>query len=200
MGRDMNDSFERIHHCPAQGQLLFYGDSDIAYWKNLDKQFQPGVLRCGVPGAEMGDVVRYAPRMLEKYRPSVIVCVAGENDIGAGASPEAVCQLYVQFCDLVAAALPGTPLLYISTKREPATADLQPQYQRLNELVREASSTRDGVTYIDCYSKMEDARQRPIAKYYGPDGLHLSREGYAFWAELVKEAMLHVKPQKGACK
>eukprot|EP00668_Euglena_longa_P045383 GGOE01061042.1.p1 GENE.GGOE01061042.1~~GGOE01061042.1.p1 ORF type:complete len:190 (+),score=51.24 GGOE01061042.1:31-600(+) len=186
----MEDLFEAKHATPQKGKAVFFGDSDVAYWPDLEVDFptlQP--LKCGIPGATMADVVAFAPRLVEKYAPSLIVCVAGENDIGQGETPATVVMYFQQFLDLLSNKLPLTRLFYISTKNEPATAELQRQYRKLNDMVRVLTSSHAQLTFIDCYSAMQDRAGRPLPALFASDGLHLSREGYDVWVRLLREAL-----------
>ncbi len=63
-----------------------------------------------------------------------------------------------------------------------------PVFTYRSALLRErfmAITAAHGVTYIDLYS-MKDPFNTDPKRYYGPDGLHLADDGYAFWYEAVK--------------
>lgn len=75
--------YERRHPDDLpRGRVVFYGDSDIEFW-DTERDFEgKGYLKCGVSGGHMKHARAYAPRLFEKYAPSVVVLVAGENDLG----------------------------------------------------------------------------------------------------------------------
>src|SRR5687767_12337149 len=87
---------------PRPGGVLFVGSSSIRLWPALAGDF-PGVytLQRGFGGAELSDVIRYAPRIVLPYRPRLIVLYAGENDLAAGKSAMAVFREYQAFVALV---------------------------------------------------------------------------------------------------
>ena len=47
-----------------------------------------------------------------------------------------------------------------------------------------------GVHYVDLLTKPDTYSTDP-ARYYAPDGLHLSGEGYALWAQYIQEMISH---------
>ena len=49
-----------------------------------------------------------------------------------------------------------------------------------------ATTEREGAIYIDIYARPDPFASEP-EKYYAPDGLHLTGEGYRFWFSIVKE-------------
>ncbi|KAJ1479447.1 SGNH hydrolase-type esterase domain-containing protein [Baffinella frigidus] len=178
---------------PPQGRVVFYGDSDIEFW-DLEKSFPgKGHLMVGVSGGWMKHALEYAPRMLEKYAPSVVVLVAGENDLGKGETPGAVAGQLKEIAALVRNSDPPCRLLYIGCKNEPKTKKLQPAYLELNEAV--ADWARDGsndgwVVMLDCYGALSsDGKGAKPNKEMFADGIHLSEKGYQVWADMVEAAL-----------
>mmetsp|Transcript_119637 Transcript_119637/g.208333 ORF Transcript_119637/g.208333 Transcript_119637/m.208333 type:complete len:204 (-) Transcript_119637:341-952(-) len=194
----MDHLFDSKHEAPNEGGIVFFGDSDIEYWGDLDDYFPgSGALNCGVSGATFRDVVAYTPRMLQKYKPRLIVCVAGENDLAEGVLAQAVADMFKQFCDLVATLRPQAHVIYISTKDEPCTKGLQPGYRKFNQLASKYASSQEHVVYLDSYTRFHDHRQKPAKKFFR-DGLHLSPEGYQIWADMVQGVMTKIIP--GCCR
>lgn len=63
-----------------------------------------------------------------------------------------------------------------------------PLFTYRSSLLRErfiATGAAHGATYIDLFA-MKDPFNTDPTRYYGPDGLHLADDGYAFWYEAVK--------------
>ena len=72
---------------PASGGIVFTGSSSFTLWSTLEQDMAPlPVINRGFGGAFMGDVVRYADRIVLPYEPSAVVLFAGTNDI-AGRHP-----------------------------------------------------------------------------------------------------------------
>lgn len=53
---------------------------------------------------------------------------------------------------------------------------------------------KEGVVYVDLFPHLSIFKENP-QKYYAPDGLHLSGEGYALWAQYILETMRTVWPE-----
>jgi hypothetical protein len=81
---------DAAHPPPAHG-IVFVGSSSIRFWTTLATDF-PGrpVIGRGFGGSELADSVYYFDRLVQPYQPRTVVLYAGENDLAAGKSPEAV--------------------------------------------------------------------------------------------------------------
>ena len=44
---------------------------------------------------------------------------------------------------------------------------------------------QEQVAYIDTFARFCDGKGRPDPTFFAADGLHLSREGYRVWVDLV---------------
>mmetsp|Transcript_26280 Transcript_26280/g.41121 ORF Transcript_26280/g.41121 Transcript_26280/m.41121 type:complete len:189 (-) Transcript_26280:259-825(-) len=170
-----------------QGKVVFFGDSDINFW-DTDKSF-PGSLNCGVSGTTMTQVFDYTAKMMEKYEPSVVVLVAGENDLAEGRPPAKVLEV---FKELVAEVLKkeGCKLIYISCKLEPSTESLKGKYGELNDLIamciNDDPVLSERCEFIDSYrSFVSETSAQPDRVFFRGDGLHLSAAGYQVWEKLV---------------
>ena len=51
-----------------------------------------------------------------------------------------------------------------------------------------AITAADGVAYVDLYSIPDPFSSDP-SRYYAPDGLHLTADGYEFWFEQVQKVI-----------
>lgn len=159
----------------------------------------PESLNCGVSGSLMDHAKRFAPRLVQKYRPSVVVLVAGENDLADGAPPSKVFESFKQTFSAITSV---APLIYISTKPEPCTRELEGEYKELNRLIAQhyaskAGRSGDGGTYIDVYDSMSigGKGKEPNPALFDDDGLHLSAEGYALWEGFVRQAIKSLRDQ-----
>ena len=76
---------------PPKHAVVFVGSSSIVKWTSLAEDF-PGVkvVNRGFGGSQLADSVEYVDRIVIPYEPRVVVLYAGDNDIKAGKTPEAV--------------------------------------------------------------------------------------------------------------
>ena len=87
---------------PPREAVLFVGSSSIRMWNTADSFPAMPVINRGFGGSVISDATYYAPRIVVKYQPRVIVFYAGDNDIAAGLSPR---QVFDDFRAFVAAAV-----------------------------------------------------------------------------------------------
>jgi lysophospholipase L1-like esterase len=55
-----------------------------------------------------------------------------------------------------------------------------------NALIKAYAATQKGVTYLDVYTPMLGADGQPQPKWFGDDGLHMNRAGYALWISIIR--------------
>jgi hypothetical protein len=171
---------------PPSGANLFLGSSTIRLW-DLRADFDGfACVQRGFGGSEVTDSVRYAPRIVLPCKPRVIVFYAGDNDIANGKTPAQVFASFSELVELVHRALPDTRIVFVSIKPSLQRWALADRMRETNELVR-ALSKRDAlVEFVDVWPTMLGPDGRPRADFLLEDGLHLSRDGYRAWADLVR--------------
>jgi lysophospholipase L1-like esterase len=167
---------------PASAATLFYGGSSIRLWSTLSEDF-PGcrIVNRGFGGATLAACVHYFDRLVVPVRPANIVLYAGDNDIGDGRSAAEVLRLFRTFRERVQSRLGPVPLTFVSIKPSPARWPLIKTIQEVNEAIR-----REPVNYIDIFHSMLDAGGMPDRRFFDPDGLHLSAEGYRLWVTIFR--------------
>jgi lysophospholipase L1-like esterase len=171
---------------PPQGSVLFAGSSTIRLW-NLKKSFPDlAVINRGFGGSEIADSTHFAPRIIIKAQPRVIVFYAGDNDIANGKTVEQVAGDFKDFADLIHKELPKTKIVFIAIKPSPARWNMVDKQSKANGLVAAYCKKNDYLTYLDAATPMlgEDGKPRP--ELFGKDGLHMNDKGYELWASLLK--------------
>jgi lysophospholipase L1-like esterase len=163
----------------SQRPIIFYGSSSIRLWKTLSQDFigYP-VVNCGFGGSRLSDCVRYVSRLVLRLKPAAVVLYAGDNDLAQGALPD---QAFALFRNLYA-ALRGysekMPIAYISVKPCPARIRNLGNILRFNEMVQAFLQKQPATKYIDIYTAMLGADQRPNPALFVQDQIHLSGLGY----------------------
>jgi lysophospholipase L1-like esterase len=115
-----------------------------------------------------------------------VVLYAGDNDLAAGKSPETVCNEFREFVKGIHAALPETRIVYLSIKPSLARAKLVEEQRTANTLIAERIALDPRLIYLDVGAPLLDADGHPRREYFVKDGLHLSKEGYEVWAQLLR--------------
>jgi lysophospholipase L1-like esterase len=136
-------------------------------------------------------VVHYAPRLVA-YRPRAVVLFAGTNDI-AGSKPKTAQEVYADYCAfvyVVHAALPDTPIYYLSITPTPSRWKHWPIVQETNRLICAHTATDPRLHFIDLTGVSLGPDGKPDRSLYRIDRLHPNQKGYAVWAAMIKPILL----------
>jgi lysophospholipase L1-like esterase len=173
--------------------IVFTGSSSITFWSTLPQDMAPlPVINRGFGGSRLDAVVHYAPRTVVAYRPRAVVLFAGTNDI-AGPKPKSAQQVfdgYRAFVDVVHAALPATPIYYISITPTPSRWKLWPIVQAANRLIADHTQTDPRLHFIDLTDVIFGADGQPDRSLFRLDRLHPNPKGYAVWTARIKPILL----------
>ena len=171
---------------PAAGANVFVGSSSIRMWK-LDASFpKHTVINRGFGGSQLGDSARYAERIVTPSKPRVVVVCAGDNDLNAGTSPEAVFADYRALRDKIHVALPETKIVFVSIKPSPKRWNLREKALEANRLIREEIAQGKGQIFIDVWAPMLGEDGMPRTELFLKDQLHMNESGYEIWNKLVE--------------
>ncbi|HWG44557.1 MAG TPA: SGNH/GDSL hydrolase family protein [Gemmataceae bacterium] len=170
---------------PPKNALLFVGSSSIRLW-NLSKSF-PGMatINRGFGGSQLADSVHFAPRIVLKYEPRLIVLYAGDNDIAAGKTPEQVGADFRDFVRTVHKKLPKTRIVFLAIKPSIQRWRLIDSIKKANALIAAECKKGELVSYLDVATPMLGRDGKPRSELFAKDGLHLNEKGYALWASIL---------------
>jgi len=170
---------------PPENGILFVGSSSIVRW-DVQKSFPKlPVINRGFGGSQIADSVHFAPRIVLKYKPRIVVLYAGDNDLAAGKSPETVVADFTAFVQTVRKALPETRILFLSIKASTRRWKMADKIRDANTRIATECEQIPNVTYIDVFQPMLGSDGLPRTELLAKDGLHLSDEGYALWNKLL---------------
>jgi lysophospholipase L1-like esterase len=179
--------FEAWDHKNAvpQNPILFVGSSTIRLWQTADAFPDLPVINRGFGGSTIADVNHFADRIVFKYKPSVIVFYAGDNDIAGGRSVDTVFANFETFAKSVKERLPETRLIFLAVKPSIARWKLWAKMQDVNAHVKDLARENKQITYIDTAPALLGANGEPQKDLLRGDGLHMSAAGYAKWNALL---------------
>src|SRR5262245_12586451 len=101
---------------PPRNAYLFAGSSSIRLW-NLPRSFPDlEVINRGFGGSQIADTVHFAPRIILKHQPRMVLLYAGDNDLAAGRTPEQVLADFKALVQVVHKELPKTRVAFLSIK------------------------------------------------------------------------------------
>ena len=171
---------------PRTSGNVFVGSSSIRMWK-LDTSFpKHTVINRGFGGSQLGDSARYAERIVTPYKPRVVVVYAGDNDLNAGKTPEAVFADYHALRDKIRMALPETKIIFVSIKPSPSRWKLREKALEANRLIRDEIALGKGQVFVDVWTPMLGEDGMPRAELFLKDQLHMNETGYEIWNKLVE--------------
>ncbi len=174
---------------PPPNVIVFTGSSSITFWSTLEQDMAPlPVINRGFGGSHMNDVVHYAKRIVVAYRPRAVVLFAGTNDI-SGSKPKTAQEVfdsYRVFVEVVHAALPETPIYYISITPAPSRRKYWPIVNETNRLIKAHTETDPRLHFIDLTDVILGPDGKPDRSLFRIDRLHPNKKGYAKWTNVIK--------------
>lgn len=182
-------AFEKqdAEHPPPKNGVLFVGSSSIRVW-DLNESFpEKGYINRGFGGSQIADSIAFLDRLVINHEPRVVLMYAGDNDIAAGKTPEAVASDFETFQKKLHAKLPKTRIMYIAIKPSLKRWNLYPQMAEANRLIAEHCDSDERLTYLDIVTPMLGDDGKPIPDLFREDGLHLNRKGYEVWTGVVSK-------------
>ena len=179
---------------PGVGKILFVGSSSIRTWKNIEHYF-PGydIVRRGVGGSHLEDIIYFADRIVFPYRPRQIVLYEGDNDLKDGFTPERFLDDVKTFVRLVELHSPGTEIILLSVKPSPFSSRILEKQRETNRMLEALCRDRKQVTYVDVASLMFDAQGALRPELYRDDRLHMTPEAYRLWAQKIEPLLIDNK-------
>ena len=171
---------------PKQGGIVFVGGSSIERWESLAEDFSPHyVLNRAVGGAQLWHVRRFAHRVIVPYRPRMIVLYAGDNDVGAGRTPDQVLAQFDALVKRVHKDLPCVTIAFISIKPALARRGLLARIKETNKKIERYAGEHEHIEYIDVFTAMLKDTGDIRAELFDESGQHINRAGYELWKKII---------------
>ncbi|MBD2751293.1 GDSL-type esterase/lipase family protein [Spirosoma validum] len=167
--------------------IVFTGSSSIRLWENLAEYFpKKTVLNRGFGGSQLSDVLRYADRVIVRYRPKQVVIYAGENDVASGkVTGQQTYERLVALFQYVRQKLPNVTFSFISLKPSPSRRKYFPEMDVANQLIKDYLAKQKNTQFIDIRPVMLTPAGQPVPELFKPDSLHMLPAGYQRWAKVV---------------
>lgn len=186
-------AFERADSAtpPPRRPIVFTGSSSIRFWTSLASDFpNKPVLNRGFGGSELSDVIRYADRVIVKYKPRQVVLYAGENDIATGKqSGQQTYERFVTLFQYVRRQLSNVPFVYIAIKPSPSRRQYWTEVNRANQLIEEFLKKQRHTRFVNIRPQMLQPNGQPIGALFKADSLHMNELGYQRWTLALKPVL-----------
>ncbi len=179
--------FKSPIEAPSSGE----GDerSQFAYWL---RRAHPDwrVLNCGVNGERSDEIAARFDRDVLAHTPSVVVIIAGVNDVYQGLGADHVTgqlgAMYDRARGAGIAVVAGTIVPYNT-----ATPDQNARMRAINTWIREAPESRAGLWFADTRDAVADPADADRLAA-SPDGLHPDIDGYRRMADALAPVIARV--------
>jgi GDSL-like Lipase/Acylhydrolase family len=167
--------------------LTFYGSSSIRLWETLEEDFKEySPLNVGFGGSTMEACSYFFDRLFTHFSPLAIILYAGDNDLGDGKSPEEVFSSFKRLTESVHKRFGDIPLGFISIKPSITRIAIIDKIIETNRLIEEEiDRAEDNLFYIDIFESMLDGNGYPKPEMLEADGLHINKNGYQTWKEII---------------
>lgn len=168
--------------------ILFTGSSSVKMWTDLERYFpNHELVNAGFGGSQTFELLHYVDELILDYKPKKVFIYEGDNDISSGKSSTEILLTMHELVTKIHEALPETEILLISAKPSISRWHLAAQYKDLNQHFKEYSELIDYVGFVNVWDIMLDAEEKPRADIFLEDNLHMNKQGYDLWAEVVKK-------------
>jgi lysophospholipase L1-like esterase len=175
---------------PPQQAILFVGSSIFRLWKNLPEQMDPlPVFNRAFGGSQTHEILAYMDRIVQPYKPKIIVYYCGSNDINANVSPARIADNFRDFVERVRKDLPQTRIFYVSIIRAPQKMNRWAEVDEVNGLVKAFCEKEKGLGYIDVNPALFDPTGQPRLELYLPDKLHFLDPAYVEFTKIIKPVL-----------
>jgi lysophospholipase L1-like esterase len=165
---------------------VFYGSSSIRMWSSLAQDLgSTCAVNLGFGGSTLEACVWFFERLVPPVKPSSLIVYAGDNDIGDGRTPRQVSGWFGELRAKVNRDLRAVPFGFVSIKPSPARAGLLDRIAEANEAIRGDIAGDPRAFYVNVFTPMLGRNGQPRPELFLDDGLHLSRAGYALWAQVL---------------
>ncbi len=182
---------------PPLNAVLCVGSSSMKGWhKTIKEDLAPlTVIPRGFGGSNMNELLYYTDRAVLPYKPRAILVYEGDNDIPQGISPEKVKDTFLLFVKKVHSELPEARIYFISIKPSESRWKFWEKAKEANKLIELECSKDKRLTFIDVAAGMIDANGQVKKELFLNDKLHMNRQGYLLWKDIVGKVLIEKEKQ-----
>jgi lysophospholipase L1-like esterase len=179
----------------GERRVVFFGDSITEAWVRSEGVFFPGKSYVG-----RGISGQTTPQMLVRFeqdvvhlKPTVVVILAGTNDIAGNTGPSTPEMIEDNFASMVAIAKANGIKVVISSILPASHYSWRPEVQPAEQIRAmnarlKALCAREGLVYLDYYTPMANAKGG-LDPELAADGVHPTAKGYAVMGPLAEKAI-----------
>ena len=177
---------------PPKDAILLIGSSSFTKWTDVASYFLGKTLiNRGFGGSRLTDLNYFSDDLLSPYQPKQIIIYCGDNDFADNHDLKAkvVVNRFKTFYKKIRERFPNIEVDFISIKYSPSREILWPKMKETNKKIAAFMKKEPNAEFIDITKAMEDANGNVRKDLFVEDMLHLTPEGYAVWAKVMKPYM-----------
>jgi lysophospholipase L1-like esterase len=170
-------------------ELVFYGSSSITRWPNIYSDFEAfKPANFGFGGSTLAACTWFFERVFAGCEPKYIIIYAGDNDLGDGRHSEEVIIFLQQLQHKISTSFGAIPCAYISIKPSISRWNIIDRIKYTNHIIEDyIKKEKKNWHFIDIFNAMLDEKGFPRKILFEADGLHLSKDGYELWREVIRK-------------
>lgn len=178
------------------GSIVCVGSSSMRFWTDIQEDLAPlTIVHRGFGGSNMNDALVYADRLVLPHKPRAVVFYEGDNDVAQGIGAKRIIDTFGLFVEKVHSHFPECRIYVLSVKPSIKRMEMWPQMQEVNRRLAEACEADDRLTFVDVASAMMNEDGQPRKEFFRPDNLHMTREGYLAWRDVVRPVLINAELQ-----
>ena len=172
--------------------ILFVGSSSIRGWKDIATDMAPyHPIQRGYGGARWTDLAIFSERLIAPHKFRAVVFFVANDITGApnDCTPAEVTGLCSHVLAVVRKHNISAPVFFIAVTPTESRFKVWPTTKAANTLVRALCERSKNTHFIGTESVFLNANKKPRPELFRPDKLHLTRDGYALWAAVIKSQL-----------
>jgi hypothetical protein len=176
----------------SSNAILFTGSSSIRLWSTISKDMAPyEVTHRGYGGAKFSDYVYYAKRIIYPHKFKAMVLFIANDITGSDQdkTPEQVVALCRYVVKTVHQKYPSAPVFWIEVTPTPSRWKVWSKIKEENRLMKEMSKKTSNFYVIETTASYLNEKGEPRKELFRDDQLHMNKDGYAIWTEIIKKAL-----------
>lgn len=180
---------------PQAHAIVCIGSSSMRGWHDtIQEDLAPlTIIPRGFGGSNMNDALYYADRIVIPYKPRAVVIYEGDNDIAQGIAPEVVADTFNLFVGKIHEHLPAARIYFLSVKPSIRRWEIWQEMKTANRLIAQKCSKDQRLNYIDIATSMLDSDGNPRKDIFKEDNLHMNRNGYIIWRDVLRPVLLEAE-------
>jgi lysophospholipase L1-like esterase len=174
--------------------ILYIGSSSIRLWDSIHKDMAPYYsVKRGYGGAHFYDLIHFTERLVTPHKKAkAIVCFVANDLTGiwdnpkTKVEPQQVKRLFKYFTKQVESIAPDMPIFLIEITPTPSRWNIWGKTAKTNNLIKAYCESKDNLYFISTSQEFLNKNQQPRSELFIEDQLHLNRQGYKLWTQIIK--------------